>query len=80
MKKEFNHDLKDREGHEFWEWKPMAMKNLEYAAIDGYLSYEIFNKIYMVNDGQRHLDDICPQCKKRYVSSSMNKRQKQGWE
>nr|XP_051197139.1 uncharacterized protein LOC127310509 [Lolium perenne] len=80
MKKDFKYNRLRKEGHGFWECKPPSWMNLEYAAIDGYLSYEIYNKIYTVNEGQAHLqrsDHICPRCKNQDESSSMNKRQKQ---
>lgn len=83
MKKEFKYNRRRKEGHSFWEYKPLSWMNLEYAAIDGYLSYEIYNKIYTVNEGQAHLQrsgHICPRCKNQDESSSMNKRQKQAWE
>jgi hypothetical protein len=81
MKKDFKYNRLRKEGHGFWECKPLSWMNLEYAAIDGYLSYEIYNKIYTVNEGQAHLqrsDRICPRCKNQDESSSMiDKRQKQ---
>jgi phage FluMu protein Com len=83
MKKEFKYNRRMKEGHDFWECKPLSWMNLEYAAIDGYLSYEIYNKIYTVNEGQAHLqrsDHICPRCKNQDESSSMTKRKKQALE
>ncbi|KAK1661345.1 hypothetical protein QYE76_049504 [Lolium multiflorum] len=83
MKKEFKYNRRRKEGHDFWECKPLSWMNLEYAAIDGYLSYEIYNKIYTVNEGQAHLqrsDHICPRCKNQDESSSMTKRKKQALE
>ena len=44
-----------REGHDFWEYKPLSMLNLQYAAIDGYVSYELYRRIIVVNDAQCHL-------------------------
>ncbi|XP_071683485.1 uncharacterized protein [Lolium perenne] len=55
MKKEFKYNRRRKKGHDFWECKPLSWMNLEYAAIDGYLSCEIYNKIYTVNEGQAHL-------------------------
>ena len=68
MKKQFVKDLKLWEGHNYWAWKPLTTKNLEYVAVDGYLSYEIYRWIRLVNDGQRHIQPpptlvICPNCK-----------------
>jgi hypothetical protein len=83
MKKEFKYNRRRKEGHDFRECKPLSWMNLEYAAIDGYLSYEIYNKIYTVNEGQAHLqrsDHICPRCKNKDESSSMTKRKKQALE
>jgi hypothetical protein len=31
--------------HDKWTWKPMVMSNLRYAAVDGYVSYELYNKL-----------------------------------
>jgi ribonuclease D len=84
MKKAFKTGLQTREGHQYWAWKPLAEKNLKYAAIDGYISYEIYRRIMLVVQGQRHLkanatEVICPKCKEADRSWSSSKR-KTGWE
>jgi hypothetical protein len=50
MKKKFPEYM-----HNFWDWKPLAKDNLHYAAIDGYVSYELYRRINAMNDGQHHL-------------------------
>ncbi|KAK1696532.1 hypothetical protein QYE76_013229 [Lolium multiflorum] len=40
MKEKFVHDYDKFEGHNFWEFKPLSDMNLEYASIDGYVTYE----------------------------------------
>ena len=89
MKKVFKPCRLRREGHDFWEFKPLLMLNLQYAAIDGYVSYELYRRIKVVNDAQRHLlpaptQVICPRCKYDYDGeecSRANKRRKgpNGW-
>jgi hypothetical protein len=37
MKKSF-----PKEKHQYWEWKPLSPLHLEYAAKDGYVSYELY--------------------------------------
>jgi hypothetical protein len=71
--------------HNYWEEKPMKEANLHYAAIDGYISYELYRKIKIINDGQSHLHPkptkaICPDCNGEDGSSSGQKRQKGPWE
>ncbi|KAM0850176.1 hypothetical protein ACQ4PT_053252 [Festuca glaucescens] len=44
---------KDR--HNYWEWKPLEKINLHYAAIDGYVSYELYRRIKDLKHGQRHI-------------------------
>ena len=45
MKKQFKEDKKNRVGHKYWECKPLSMLNMEYAAMDGYITYELYNLI-----------------------------------
>ncbi|KAK1653781.1 hypothetical protein QYE76_071586 [Lolium multiflorum] len=81
MKKEFKYNRRRKEGHDFWECKPLSWMNLEYAAIDGYLSYEIYNKIYTVNEGQAHLqrsDHICPRNPTMEIFSELDEINAQG--
>ena len=51
-------DMKTRfpkEQHKLWEKTPLDASNIEYAAIDAYVAYEVYRKIRIVNYGQRHL-------------------------
>ena len=42
MKKKFKSDSReDHVEHDFWDYKPLSPMNLHYAAVDGYLSYEL---------------------------------------
>ncbi|KAM0825464.1 hypothetical protein ACQ4PT_069539 [Festuca glaucescens] len=50
MKKEF-----PSEQHKFWEKNPLDEINLEYAARDGFVAYELYRIIRRCNYGQRHL-------------------------
>ena len=50
MKKSF-----PKEKHQFWEWKPLSLIHLEYAAKDGYVSYELYRRILIIKNGLRHL-------------------------
>jgi hypothetical protein len=44
-----------KEQHDFWEKTPLDACNIEYAARDAYVAYEVYRKIRIVNYGQRHL-------------------------
>ena len=50
MKKKF-----PKSGHEHWEKTPLDRINIEYAAIDGYVAYELYRRIGISNYEQRHL-------------------------
>ena len=50
MKKSFR-----KEKHQFWEWKPLSPIRLEYAAKDGYVSYELYRRILIIKNGLCHL-------------------------
>ena len=50
MKKSF-----PKEKHQFWEWKPLSPIHLEYAAKDGYVSYELYHRILIIKNGLHHL-------------------------
>ena len=46
-----------RSQHRLWEKGPLDDINIEYAAKDAYVSYELYRKIRVVNYGQRHLKE-----------------------
>ena len=41
--------------HKLWEKGPLDDINIEYAAKDAYVSYELYRKIRVINYGQCHL-------------------------
>uniref|UniRef100_A0A8I6X129 3'-5' exonuclease domain-containing protein n=1 Tax=Hordeum vulgare subsp. vulgare TaxID=112509 RepID=A0A8I6X129_HORVV len=43
--------------HRLWEKGPLDDINIQYAAKDAYVSYELYRKIRVVNYGQRHLEE-----------------------
>uniref|UniRef100_A0A8I6XI19 3'-5' exonuclease domain-containing protein n=1 Tax=Hordeum vulgare subsp. vulgare TaxID=112509 RepID=A0A8I6XI19_HORVV len=43
--------------HKLWKKAPLDPINIEYAAKDAYVSYELYRKIRVVNYGQRHLEE-----------------------
>ena len=55
MKDNFVSDFEKRQGHDYWDFKPLADMNLEYAATDGYVTYEIARIITLVRRGGKHL-------------------------
>jgi ribonuclease D len=44
-----------RIGHDYWEYKPLSEMNLRYAAIDGWVSYELYHKLMVMQDLTKHL-------------------------
>ena len=44
-----------KDQHKKWEKTPLDACNIEYAARDAYVAYEVYRKIRIVNYGQRHL-------------------------
>jgi ribonuclease D len=81
MKKEFNHDMFKREGHNYWEWKPLSDRNLTYAILDGYVTYELYRRIALVNQGQMHRQTLamCPCCLNRHTENIATKKKTSGW-
>ncbi|XP_051211314.1 uncharacterized protein [Lolium perenne] len=65
MKKEFPSSQ-----HKFWEKKPVGEINLEYAARDGFVAYELYRIIIVCNYGHRHL--LPPQETPTAVQPSFN--------
>ena len=55
MKKKF-----PKSGHKHWEKTPLDPINIEYAAIDGYVAYELYRRIGISNYEQRHLVPLVP--------------------
>ncbi|XP_051190490.1 uncharacterized protein [Lolium perenne] len=49
MKEKFVTDYDKFKGHNYCEWKPLSDMNLEYAAIDGYVTYELARIVSIVN-------------------------------
>uniref|UniRef100_A0A8I7B964 3'-5' exonuclease domain-containing protein n=1 Tax=Hordeum vulgare subsp. vulgare TaxID=112509 RepID=A0A8I7B964_HORVV len=43
--------------HKLWEKGPLDDINIQYAAKDAYVPYELYRKIRVVNYGQRHLEE-----------------------
>ena len=62
MKEKFVTDYQKRQGHGFWEYKPLSDMNLEYAATDGYVTYELGRILTLLIRGRQHLGTICPSC------------------
>ena len=58
MKEKFVTNFEKRQGHDFWEYKPLADMNLEYAATDAYVTYELSRIIKVVIQGRQHLIPI----------------------
>ena len=63
--------------HSCWDRKPLCRKTVDYAAVDGYLSYELYSRVQTMKDiiGPTWLDKLLPLCKKSdETSRSGNKR------
>ena len=41
MKNGMKDNMAEHVGHSYWEWKPLSEKNLSYAILDGYVTYEL---------------------------------------
>jgi hypothetical protein len=59
-------------------------KNLHYASLDGYITYELYRGISLVNEGQAHLKAVatCPSCIAAETEAVNKKCQRvpAGWE
>ena len=54
-------DMKSKiDKHDQWEITPLPGNNIEYAAIDAYVAYELYRVIRVVNHAQRHLAPQAP--------------------
>jgi len=53
-----------KEKHDYWEWKPLSPLHLEYAAKDGYVSYELYRRILIIKHGLCHLLEPSQLCKR----------------
>jgi hypothetical protein len=83
-KTDFKNDYWKRERHDYREWKPLSEKNLQYASLDGYITYELFSRISLMNEGQAHMKAvaICPSCIAAKTEAINKKRQRvpTGWD
>lgn len=68
-----------KDNHNYWEWKPLDPANLKYAAIDGYVSYELYRRILDMKKGLRVRLDAEPCHRCRASSSGSYKRKNPGW-
>lgn len=88
MKKECTNEM-----HNQWHWDPLSEKHLEYAAKDGYVSYELWNKILTIREGLSlgipiWNDKLCERCKsgedyktyKRVMADNSQKAGQNMWE
>ena len=46
--------------HEFWEEFPLEEINLKYAAMDGYVSFQLYYQLMIIERGRQHLVPIAP--------------------
>lgn len=86
-------DMKDRLprcswrrlGHDYWEDKPLSEPNLKYAAIDGYVSHELYRQIVKSRSRHRIIEPpprqvVCPRCRSVDESTNRGKRPKASWD
>ena len=64
--------------HEKWHITPLDQENTNYAAVDAYVSYELYRRIVLYRQGTCHLQvqQACPRCEAR--SSGAGKRGRDG--
>ena len=78
-----------KEQHDFWEKQPLDDINIHYAAVDGFVSYELYRKITDFMKGQRHLmpkepkppqpkAEYCPSCVHAIAEAQRN-RKRSAW-
>jgi len=54
-------DMKTKlHSHQEWETTPLHGSNIEYAAIDAFVAYELYRMIRIMNYGHRHLVQQAP--------------------
>ena len=63
------HDMKENfptSLHKCWDRKPLCQTSIDYAAVDGYLSYELYSRVQTMKDslGPSWLDKLLPLRKK----------------
>ena len=62
------------ESHKDWELQPLPEVNLNYAATDGYVSYELYKRLKKIMDGQHDRpprEVLCPNCHKAAWKASL---------
>jgi hypothetical protein len=79
MKNECTSDM-----HHNWH-KPLSPKHLEYAAKDGYVSYEMYNRILTMKEGlglgvPTLNDRLCPRCKSGETYKIYNRLKETDWQ
>ena len=54
--------------HGLWHTDPLSQKHMEYAALDGYVSYELWSRLLVIREGLKlgiglWYDRLCKSCK-----------------
>ena len=81
----------DEKQHKLWEKQPLDDVNIHYAAVDGFVSYELYRKINDVMNAQVHLKPkepkppkpvphYCPRCVQEIEEAKERRRKRAAWE
>ena len=65
--------------HDYLEWKPLSPVHLEYAAKDGYVSYELYRRILIIKHGLRHLLEPSQLCEWLCTREKIDEGTSSGW-
>ena len=68
------------ENHKLWECSPLPELNLDYAAVDGYVSYELYRKIQRIEMGLQPQPKYCPGCLAKVERSTTKRRSSSYWD
>ena len=73
--------------HHCWEKQPLDPINLEYAAVDGFVAYDLYRRIKLMMKGLRHLQpklqmkaEYCPSCVSKIQEAKRSRNKPLVWD
>ena len=68
-----------KEKHDYWEWKPLSLSHLVYAAKDGFVCYGFYRRILIIKHGLRHLLEPSQVCERLRPRENIDEGTSSGW-